>query len=582
MTTFGVDPLVAELETVLGALAGGSYEPGDETVHVDLKEEAGRRERGGHLGPSQPRNDEAAKALASEAACMANTPLGGYLVVGAADDGALIGTDLDVEWLRHRIYELTDRRLTVAASERTVGGVRLLALLCPEAVEPIRMSGRINWRVGTNCVEVDASTWHQRHLQRMGWDWSDQPSGLPASAARSSALERARWYLKSSGEEHAAGLAALDDRDLLGRLNVVNGDGVLSNAGVVAFVGRDVPAVDYIRRDRAGGDSVTRVRESNRGLIEDLYDVEQAIRAANPLRHLPSGFATGQMNVLPPLAIREAIVNGCVHRDWQSANPTLVEHVGPTLVVTSPGGFVGGVTPANIITHPSEPRNRALAELFARLRVAEREGVGFDRMVRDMIRLGHEPPIIEEVDGPQVRAVLLGNLVDEGWIRFLSRIEPDVHNSDLNSLLLLRRLADHRWADELVSAPLLQRNPVEARAALSELSRATIQHAHLTEPVDGTPDQAPPAWHLSAAALAELAEADKAAGYRRQQPDRRAIARDWAISRGRISTTELASIVGASATNVGSVLKRLEADGTLRPGRDGRQGAGFFYVPATK
>ncbi len=94
-----------------------------------------------------------------------------------------------------------------------------------------------------------------------------------------------------------AGLAALDDRDLLARLNVINSNGVLTNAGVVAFVGRDVPAVDYIRRDRAGGDSVMGVREPNRGLIEDLYDVEQAIRAANPLRHLPSGFAAGQVNV---------------------------------------------------------------------------------------------------------------------------------------------------------------------------------------------------------------------------------------------------------------------------------------------
>lgn len=581
MTTFGVDPLAEELGVVLTSLANGSYRPGGETVHVDLKEEAGRREGGG-LGPSQPRNEVAAKALTSAAACMANTPLGGYLVVGAADDGTLVGTDLNVEWLRHRIYELTDRRLTVAASVRSVGAARLLVLLCPEAVEPIRVSGRITWRVGTSCVEVDASTWHQRHLQRIGWDWSSQASGLPASAARPAALERARWYLKSSGEEHAVGLAALADMDLLARLNVVGGDGVLSNAGIVAFVGREVPSVDYIRRDRAGGDSVTRIREAKRGLVEDLYDVEQAVRAANPLRHLPSGFAAGQVNVLPPLAIREAIVNGCVHRDWQSANPTLVEHVGPTLVVTSPGGFVGGVTPQNIITHPSEPRNRALAELFARLRVAEREGIGFDRMVRDMIRVGHQPPTIEEVDGPQIRAVLLGNLVDEGWIRFLSRIAPEAHNSDLNSLLLLRRLVDHRWADEMASAPLLQRNPVEARAALRDLSEATIRHADLIEPVTGTPDEAPPAWHLSPEALAELAEADEAAGHRRQHPTREAIARDWAFSRGRISTTELASIVGAHATNVGAVLKRLEADGTLRPGRQGRRGAGFFYVPATK
>ncbi len=95
----------------------------------------------------------------------------------------------------------------------------------------------------------------------------------------------------SSGKEHAGELAALDDRDLLGRLDVVDGNVMLTNAGVVAFVGRDVPAVDYIRRDVACGDSVTRVQESSRGLVEDLYDVEQgqrfqACRHRGPFRRM--------------------------------------------------------------------------------------------------------------------------------------------------------------------------------------------------------------------------------------------------------------------------------------------------------
>ena len=44
---------------------------------------------------------------------MANTPGGGAVIVGIADDGTPIGTSLDAEWLRHRIWELTQRILTV-------------------------------------------------------------------------------------------------------------------------------------------------------------------------------------------------------------------------------------------------------------------------------------------------------------------------------------------------------------------------------------------------------------------------------------------------------------------------------------
>jgi len=46
--------------------------------------------------------------------------------------------------------------------------------------------------------------------------------------------------------------------------------------------------------------------------------------------------------------------------------------------------------------------------------------------------------------------------------------------------------------------------------------------------------------------------------------------------RGRISSTELASLVGAYASNVGAVLKRVEEDGVLGPSRASRRGAGFY------
>jgi ATP-dependent DNA helicase RecG len=78
---------------------------------------------------------------------MANTPGGGALIFGVADDGTLVGAELDSEWLRHRVYELTDRRLTVDVREAQVRGVRLLVVLAPQAIEPVRWNNRIFWRV---------------------------------------------------------------------------------------------------------------------------------------------------------------------------------------------------------------------------------------------------------------------------------------------------------------------------------------------------------------------------------------------------------------------------------------------------
>ena len=102
---------------------------------------------------------------------MANTPGSGALIVGVSKTAELIGTALDREWLRFRLYELTGRALTVDVQEVQVQGARLLVLYPPAAVEPIRVEGRIRWRVDDHCAEVDASTWFTRQMYRRQYDW---------------------------------------------------------------------------------------------------------------------------------------------------------------------------------------------------------------------------------------------------------------------------------------------------------------------------------------------------------------------------------------------------------------------------
>jgi len=158
------------VETVLDGLAAGQLPGQAERQQVDIKEEAGRRGTGGVLLPGQAENLAAATQLADEAACLANTPGGGALIVGVEDKtGDLLGTALDPEWLRHRIYERVDIAPVVEA--RHVEGVRLLVLYVVAAPDPIEdTSGRIRWRVGSHCTPVDRSEWWQHRQGQVGYD----------------------------------------------------------------------------------------------------------------------------------------------------------------------------------------------------------------------------------------------------------------------------------------------------------------------------------------------------------------------------------------------------------------------------
>jgi predicted HTH transcriptional regulator len=53
-------------------------------------------------------------------------------------------------------------------------------------------------------------------------------------------------------------------------------------------------------------------------------------------------------------------------------------------------------------------RHPALADVFRALGLVEKQGLGVDRMYREMVALGHRPPVIVEDPGPRVRTRLVG------------------------------------------------------------------------------------------------------------------------------------------------------------------------------
>src|SRR5699024_955589 len=281
-------------------------------------------------------------------------------------------------------------------------------------------------------------------------------------------------------------------------------DGMLMNAGALLYAGRRTPALALNRRPAAGSDSEERINEPGRSVLEELAEAFAAVRAYNPEVHLDRGLVIGRVRALPERAVREAIVNGVAHREWTDEKPTMVEHIGRTLRVTSPGGFYGGVRSDNIINHPPVSRNKDLSHLLATLRIAERQGVGVDRMFADMIRHGHPSPVIEEVDGVSVRTVLAGERPDLGWIRWIAEIVPDPRR-DLRVLMALHHLAAQQWTDPMDLAPVLQLTREESRQTVQRLLDHRAGGSPICHEIDGVPDSAPiPSVAMGAAASTDL------------------------------------------------------------------------------
>lgn len=82
----------------------------------------------------------------------------------------------------------------------------------------------------------------------------------------------------------------------------------------------------------------------------------------------------------PEVALREALLNALVHRDYSFSGSIIVNVNEKEIEFISLGGLLPGLSPDDIRSGISQPRNKALAEVFHRLRLIESYGTGIRRI----------------------------------------------------------------------------------------------------------------------------------------------------------------------------------------------------------
>ncbi|HZB48181.1 MAG TPA: DUF5635 domain-containing protein [Mycobacteriales bacterium] len=476
------DRLVVEVDELLSGLETGSATGRVEREHVEVKEEPGRRGRGGVLLPGEHRNNAAAEYLAREICCLANTPGGGAIVLGVEDSSwQVLGTELDADWLRHRLYQLAD--LAPAVEERQVCGHRILVIYVAESAEPVEdPDGRIRWRVDSSCVPVDRAEWWLHRQRRGGYDAMAAPTARQPASVSPGAVLAARRHLRDGGDDDSA--AAPSDGELLRRLGALTSDGHLTQAGVLVFASARRSLLSLARLDVPGGNVVGRHEPSpDLSLLEQLVEVEARLDAYNPTEPVVRGLAEDPVRALPIRAVREAVLNGLIHRDWMSGEPTSVTWIDADsrLEVVSPGGFTGGVTAENLLTQ-RHARHPALADLFRALRLVDKQGVGVDRMYREMIVLGHRPPRITEQPGPRVRTVLAGGAPVVPVVKLVQAIRPEIRQRDVRIAILVYELLHRPFLTLGQAAAALQTDEIDARSGLEAAEQTTVEGQPLVEP----------------------------------------------------------------------------------------------------
>jgi len=406
--------------------------------------------------------------------------------------------------------------------------------------------------------------------------WSGKSSGIAPDLARPEALQLVRRYLEASGEAEPRDLAASPDSELLQRLGAVGGDGMLTNAAWLMLVGNGRPVIEYRLR---GGHRELRL-SGELSVLEQLTLVLDAVRRNNPEVRMPDWAEEETVPALSAQVAREAVINGVVHRDWTVPHATEVEqeHRLGTLRVRSPGGFVGGFGEYDVFSRSQFPRNSHLMKLLKPLGLVEIRGTGVRRMVSGLVGHGQPAPTFREVEGSSVEVLLGGRPPDPAWQLWISELGWPRTLEDHRLLLLLRRVADHRWIDIRTAARITHAHEILARTLLRKLGSIKVSGSWLLIPVAGVPPESPEVWTLSQPAREGLAALYDRVKLAMPGRDRQAVARSYVQSRGRLSTTELGSILGISAARGPPPAAKPAPDGVVQPAWAHRKGRGFHYV----
>ena len=84
----------------------------------------------------------------------------------------------------------------------------------------------------------------------------------------------------------------------------------------------------------------------------------------------------------PEEAIREALLNALVHRDYSFSGSIIINVNDSKMEFISLGGLLSGLSTEDIRIGVSQPRNKKLAEVFHRLRLIESYGTGIRRIFK--------------------------------------------------------------------------------------------------------------------------------------------------------------------------------------------------------
>ena len=133
--------------------------------------------------------------------------------------------------------------------------------------------------------------------------------------------------------------------------------------------------------------------EFSGSMLNQLEEAYKYIDYFNHTRAEFKGLDRIDMRDYPPEAVREALLNAVIHRDYSVSAAILISIFDDRIEIVTIGGLVKGVSFDDIMLGVSVLRNHNLANVFYRLKLIEAYGTGIQKVMNNYHEYSTKPKI---------------------------------------------------------------------------------------------------------------------------------------------------------------------------------------------
>ena len=318
-------------------------------------------------------------SIPKEIVAFANTE-GGELYIGIQDDGTVVGVAAPEDVMTRLSNIVHDTILPdimpflhirsiekdgkdVIRATVSVGTERPYYL----ASKGLKPSG-VYVRRGSACIPLNEAGIRQMIMESSGKSYEESRSLYQELSFNTLQAELTSRNLEF-GQEQMKTLKLIGEDGLYTNLAMLLSDQCPHTIKAAVFQGVD----NAVFRDR---------KEFSGSLLKQLEDVYGFLEFYNKTEAVFEGLRRTDRRDYPEEAIREALLNSIIHRDYLFSGSTIINLFDDHVEFISLGGLVTGISMEAIFLGASQSRNPNLAAVFYRLGLVESYGTGIRKIMR--------------------------------------------------------------------------------------------------------------------------------------------------------------------------------------------------------